>query len=98
MATPEEPWQDAVGQVEACDWCGRPGTVRQHDFYEDGRLVCRNPALCEVCFTMWNAPGEVHDAFEDYGIDLTTAIEEPMEKEFRHRWLEKVAKGLRRAE
>ena len=47
---------------------------------------------------MWNAPGEVYDAFEEYGIDLSTAIEEPMEKEFRRRWREKVAKGLRQAE
>lgn len=95
MSTSEEPGQEAVGQAEACDWCGRPGRVRQHDFYEDGRLVCRNPALCEVCFTIWDAPAEVIDAFAETGVDFVGIVEAQMEAEFAVRWREKVGSGAR---
>ena len=98
MTTSDDSSLEAVGRLEPCDWCGRPGSVRLYHIYEDDRLVCRNPALCDVCFTVWNAPGEVLDAFEEYGIDFDSVVGEPMEKEFRRRWREKVASGLRQAE
>ena len=96
MTASEEPWQEAAGESEPCDWCGRPGSVRQHDFYEEGRLVCRNPALCEVCFTVWDAAGEVIAAFAEMGVDYVDTVQAPMEAEFAIRWRDKVASGTRR--
>jgi hypothetical protein len=86
-----------VGEAEPCDWCGRSGTVRQHDYYEDGTLVCRNPSLCDVCGVLFDASGEVADAFYAMGIDFVGQVEDPMEEVFAAKWRDKVAAGLRKA-
>lgn len=58
-------------------------------------MVCRKPALCDVCFSMWDAPGDVVDAFYEAGIDFVEVIEEPLEAAFTERWRSKVARGMR---
>ena len=79
------------------DWCGRPGTVHEHTFYDNDRLVFRNPALCNVCFAIRNVPGDVIDAFLTADIDFFADIESPLEEAFAERWRENVAVDLRRA-
>ncbi len=86
---------EKVGDEEPCDWCGRPGIVRQDAHYEYDRLVCRNPSLCDVCGVFWNIPGDVNDAFYDAGIDVDEAVTEPMEAVLFEKWREKVRRGLR---
>jgi hypothetical protein len=81
---------------EPCDWCGRPGKVRQHDFWnEDGVLAFRNPSLCDVCFLAWDAPGEAIDAYEEAGGHDYHETLEPFEAELARKWQEKVAQGRR---
>ena len=83
--------------MEPCDWCGRSGTVRQHDYYgEDGRLQCRNPSLCNVCEVFWNIPGDVEDAFYDAGVDVDELVTDPMKAALFRKWRDKVERGLRR--
>src|SRR5436309_13358599 len=92
----EERGMEKVGQVEPCDWCGRPGIVRQHAYCgEDGVLQCRNPSLCGVCFTLWDMSGDVADALIDAGVDVSSDVETPMEAVLFERWREKVKMGLR---
>jgi hypothetical protein len=86
------------GAPEPCDWCARPGVVRQHDFWDDHRLICRDPALCDVCFSVWDAPGDVVDAYTDAGLDFVESVERPMEAALAERWREKVERGTRSAE
>ncbi len=90
---------EKVGTAEACDWCARAGTVRQHVYYgADGTVDCRNPSLCGVCFVFWNIPGDVEDAFYDAGVDLQGVVKEPLEAELARKWEEKVLRGVRSAE
>lgn len=92
----DEPWMEKVGEEEPCDWCGRPGTVRQHDYYElGGVLLCRNPSLCDVCVVLWQIPGDVGDAFLEAGVDVPETVEGPLEAELFRKWREKVELGLR---
>lgn len=91
-----EPWMEKVDEVEPCDWCGRPGVVRQHDYYgPDGRLQCRNPSLCNVCVVFWHIPGDVEDAFYEAAVKISEAVEEPMESVLYEKWRAKVQRGLR---
>jgi hypothetical protein len=94
----DDPSMEKVGEAEPCDWCGRDGIVRQHAYYEDGLLQCRNPSLCGVCFTLWDASGDVVDAFYEAGVDLNAVVEAPMEAALFKNWREKVELGLRQPE
>lgn len=83
-----------VGEEDPCDWCGRPGTVRQHDYYElGGVLLCRNPSLCDVYVVLWQIPGDVGDAFLEAGVDVPETVEGPLEAALFRKWREKVELG-----
>jgi hypothetical protein len=79
---------------EQCDWCGRPGVVRQHDYWRNGILVCRDPVLCDVCELCRDLPGDVHDAMDEAGLDYE-AVRTRIETELERKWQEKVARGER---
>lgn len=83
-----------VSEQEPCDWCGRPGRVRQHSYWRSDVLVCRNPSLCDVCEFLWNLPGDVEDAIYDSGLDYD-AVQLALEAELERKWSEKVASGER---
>jgi hypothetical protein len=83
-----------VGEQEPCDWCGRPGRVRQHDYWRSGVLVCRNPSLCDVCEFLRDLPGDVEDAIDDADLDYD-AVQLALEAELERKWREKVASGKR---
>jgi hypothetical protein len=90
-----ELWMEKVGEEEPCGWCGRPGTVRQHEYYDGGELMCRNPSLCDVCVVFCDISGDVGDAFLEAGVDVPRTVEEPMEAALIKKWREKVQLGLR---
>ncbi len=81
-----------ITEQEPCDWCGRPGTVRQHDYWRGDVLMCRNPSLCDVCEFLRNLPGDVEDAIYDSGLDYN-AVQLVLEAELERKWREKVAIG-----
>ena len=83
-----------IGQVEPCDWCGRPGTIRRHTYWREGELVCRDPSLCDVCEFPRSLPGEVLGAIYECGLDYD-AVEAALELELEAKWREKVARGER---
>lgn len=83
-----------IGQVEPCDWCGRPGTIRRHTYWRDGELVCRAPSLCDVCEFPRSLPGEVLDAIYKWGLDYD-AVEATLQLELEAKWREKVERGER---
>ena len=90
-----DPHDEAVGATEPCDWCGRPGTVFQHDFWEGDTLVARNPSLCGVCMLIWESDtGAVSDLLAERSIDTGDRITALL-LEFKRRWREKVEAGHR---
>lgn len=84
-----------VGQPEPCDWCGRPGTIRQHLYWRDGEVVCRNPSVCDVCEFFRSLPSDVVDAIYDCGLDYHGQFELAFERELEAKWRQKVACGER---
>lgn len=48
-----------------CDWCGRIGRKREYEFWEEGRLVGRDPVLCDVCNLLLFAPGDIEDLWRE---------------------------------
>ncbi len=91
----DEEFTERVGEPEPCDWCGRAGTVRQHEFYREDVLVCRNPSLCDACFVFFDVDGDVIDIFYEKGVDFDALVETPMEEAFVAAWRVKVAAGQR---
>lgn len=83
-----------VSEQEPCDWCGRPGRVRQHEYWRSHVLVCRNRSLCDVCEFLRDLPGEVGDAIDDAGLDYD-AVQLALEAELEWKWREKVAARVR---
>lgn len=79
---------------EPCDWCARPGRPLTHDIWNGRSLVCRDPALCDVCALLWSAPRDAAHAFIEAGFDYDRSMR-AVEAELERKWREKVERGLR---
>ncbi|MFE7210637.1 hypothetical protein ACFU93_11730 [Streptomyces sp. NPDC057611] len=86
----------AAGTPEPCDWCGRPGQVIEHSYWEeDGRLAYRDPALCSVCELLHDADvGDIADAYYEQVPDFDARLTR-FEAGLADRWREKVCQGQR---
>jgi hypothetical protein len=92
----DDPSWDRVGELEPCDWCGRPGVVEQGTIWRGATLVCRNPSLCDVCAFWYHLDSDVIDAITEVtGWDYDEVMA-PFEKVFIDRWQERVREGRRR--
>jgi hypothetical protein len=67
-----------------CDWCRRPGAVRSFASIAENDTQYRDPILCDVCWLLIAAPGEVEEARTRWA-----GYEEAMnafEQELAERW------------